>query len=129
MNDFRAARLLRVPDLRIGGKLEIADHDLVARAGELKRARQGIQSGGYRRGHGDLIGRGVQQRRGQIAHRLVLHHPNVPVRAHQQPIFHVGVECRSYLVRKCAIRTAVKIGLSLQYREFLAQRLEILFHV
>ena len=117
-----------MPDLRIGGKLEIADHNLVARAGEVDGARQGIQSGGNGCGYGDLIGRGVQQRRRQIAHRLVFSHPNVPIRAHQQPVFHVGVERGPHLVRKRAIGPAVEVGLSLQNREFLAQRLEILFH-
>ena len=65
VHDLRAARLLRVPDLRVGRKLEVADDDLVARPGKVERARQRIETGGHGGGDGDLIGRACSSVRRQ----------------------------------------------------------------
>ena len=56
VHDTGTARLLRVPDLGIGRELEIAHHNLVARAREVERARQRIEARGDGGGHRDLVG-------------------------------------------------------------------------
>ena len=59
------------------------------------------------------------------AHSLVLHHPDVPVRAYRQPVFKILLEGVADRNRQRAIGAAVQIGLALQERELLSERAEI----
>jgi hypothetical protein len=128
VHDLRATLLLRVPDLRVRRKLEIADHDLVALAAEIESARDGIDAGGSRSRDSDLIGRALQYFGHEMAHGLVLHDPNVPVLAHCYAVVHVIVESRANTVGERAISATVEIRLALEQGKLAAQRGEIGSH-
>jgi hypothetical protein len=128
VHDFGAARFLRVPDLCIRRELEVADDHLVALAGEIERACERIEAGRDRCSHGNLVRMRAQKLRGELAHGLVLGDPHVPVRADEQAVFHVLLECRLHIVRQGAIGAAVEIGLAAEHGELASQAFEIRFY-
>ncbi len=91
-NHSRPAQLLGVPDLRVGRKLEIAHHDLVARAVEIKGACQRVDPCRGRRGHRHLVRLGPQQLRHRTADCFVTFDPVVPVAALVHPIIDIPLE-------------------------------------
>jgi hypothetical protein len=124
-----AEALLRMPDLGVARKLEVADDDLVAPAAEIQRARERVDTGGGRGSDGDLIRAHAQHLRHGRAHRLLPAEPALPVRAHRQPIVQVGVDSLPHGIGQRAIRAAVEIGLALEQRESAPQRAKIARHV
>src|SRR6202034_1422744 len=109
VHHVRAARLLGVPDLCVGGKLEVAHHDLVAPAGEIQSAGERVDACGGGGGHRDLVGTRPEHSRHGDPHRLVLRHPHVPVRADQQPVVHVGVDSLTHTLGQRTVGAAVEI--------------------
>src|SRR5690242_9031875 len=114
-----------MPDLRIGGELEVTHDYLVARPVEPERARERVEAGRSRGRDRNLPGTGTQHGSHGAAHGLVLFDPYVPVRAHLQTVFHVGVDRIAYAVGQGAVRAAVEIGLARQYREAPTQGHEV----
>src|SRR6185437_7420262 len=129
VDHLRAPALLRVPDLRVGRKLEVADYDLAARAGEIERAGERIDTRRGGCGHSNLIRRHPQHARHRFAHRLVLGDPDIPVGADGQAIVHVGIESIAYRIRQRAVGAAVEISLALEHRKPAPQRLEVGRHL
>jgi hypothetical protein len=124
----RATQFLCVPDLRMGGELEVADNDFVAPLVEIERAGERVDPGGCRSSHCDLIRLCVQHPRHQGADSLVLHHPHVPVCSYEQTVFHVVVDRLFDAVGQRAIRAAIQVGFALQDWKPAAQRLEVRDH-
>src|SRR5216684_1529107 len=79
MDDTSAALFLRVPNVCIRGKFEVADDDLVAPRAEFERAGQGVYSGRGRRRHRYFIGYRIQELSYESTDGFVLRGPQFPI--------------------------------------------------
>jgi hypothetical protein len=119
--DRRSARFLRIPDLRVGRKLEVGDDDLVAVLVEGHRRGDGVDPGRGRTGHGNFIGGASEQSRDIAAQGFIATDPCVPMATMGVAIgeiFKIGGLDR---VRQQAIGTAVHEALTAKQREARAQ--------
>ena len=122
MADREAALLLGVPDLPDGRELEVGDDDAVAAVAEAQAARDRVHAGRDRGGDGDLVVVGADQTGEARARRLGALHPVLPGRALLVPVAQVVGVGLAHGVREHALRAAVEVGLVLEQREAVADR-------